>query len=155
MKKSKAHPPVEPRKLELPILTAWGERYQESDHGWSKRLGRLTLESGGEIYTTNPERVIIGILLQFVRTLLSSNRIAKSLAMAHFAQFSQPSLVWGFQMQFFKLVFFAQLNICESPSSWISTQIPVSSAQTSILLLPRASLSQDATPAPSLRALFK
>lgn len=83
MKKSKAHFPVEPRKLELPILTAWRERYQESDHGWSKRIERLTPESGDVIYTTNPESVIIGILLHFVRTPLSSNIIAKSLFMAH------------------------------------------------------------------------
>lgn len=33
-------------------------------------------ESGDVLYTTNPEHVIIGILLQFVRTPLSSNSIA-------------------------------------------------------------------------------
>lgn len=40
------------------------------------------MESHGVIYTSNPGNVIIRIQLQFVRTPLSSHRVAKILSMA-------------------------------------------------------------------------
>lgn len=75
--------PMEPEKIEQSIFTAWKQQHQEPEYDQSERIETLALKNENVIYTRNPVTVLVQILLQLVRTLLSSNRRAQISFLAH------------------------------------------------------------------------
>lgn len=64
---------MEPEKIEQSIFTAWKQQRQEAEYDQSEETERLALKNENGLYTRNPVTVIIEILLQLLRTLLSSH----------------------------------------------------------------------------------
>lgn len=65
--------PMEPEKIEQSIFTAWKQQRQEAEYDQSEETERLALKNENGLYTRNPVTVIIEILLQLLRILLSSH----------------------------------------------------------------------------------
>lgn len=68
---------MEAEKIEQSIFTAWKQQHQGPEYDQSEGTEMLDLQNENVIYTRNLMTVIIQILLQLVRTLLSSHRKAK------------------------------------------------------------------------------
>lgn len=68
---------MEAEKIEQSIFTAWKQQHQGPEYNQSEGTEMLDLQNENVIYTRNLMTVIIQILLQLVRTLLSSHRKAK------------------------------------------------------------------------------
>lgn len=75
--------PMEPEKIEQSIFTAWKQQHQEPEYDQSKPIETLALKNENVTYTRNPVTVLVQILLQLVRTLLSMNWNAQISPPAH------------------------------------------------------------------------